>query len=98
MGRKNHFFRRNQITLVLLIVFVVYVSVTLMRQEIVLREVQYEEAEEIKKMEQLAAEVEALEQQIEESGDIEYIEKIAREKLKMVKANEIIYIIQNEEK
>jgi cell division protein FtsB len=35
---------------------------------------------------------------IEESENPEFIEKIAREKLKMVKQNEIIYIIQDKEK
>lgn len=96
MGRKNHFLKRNQITLVVLMVFLAYVSVTLVRQEIVLRGVQYEEAEKLAEIERLTSEVENLEERIEESGDLEYIEKIAREKLKMVKSNEIIYIIQDE--
>lgn len=96
MGRRNHFFKRNQITLVILMVFLAYVSVTLVRQEIVLREVQYEEAEKLAEIEQLTTEVEKLEERIEEADDMAYIEKIAREKLKMVKSNEIIYIIQDE--
>jgi len=97
MGRKNHFFRRNQITFVLIVVFLGYVSMTLVRQEIKLRELRYEESNLLSEVEKLNEDIVELEVELEESGDIAYVEKIAREKLKMVKSNEIIYIIQDEE-
>ncbi len=70
---------------------------TLVRQEIKLRELRYEESNLLSEVEKLNEDIVELEVELEESGDIAYVEKIAREKLKMVKSNEIIYIIQDEE-
>lgn len=43
---------------------------------------------------ELQLEIEDLEDKLKSSESIENIEKIAREKLQMVKPNEIVYIIQ----
>ena len=96
MGRKHSFIRRNQITFVLVILFTAYVGVTWIKQEVVLRELRYENTILQEEMDGIDVEIAKLEEEIEESSDIDYVEKIAREKLKMVKSNEIIYIIQDE--
>ncbi len=98
MSKKRFFFRRNQITIVFLIVFMVYVSVTFVRQEIKLRELRFEESNLISKIQTLNTDITNLEIEIEETAGLAYVEKLAREKLKMVKSNEIIYIIQEQEK
>lgn len=94
MSKKRFFFRRNQITIIFLIVFMVYVSVTFVRQEIKLRELRFEESNLISKIQTLNTDITKLEIEIEETAGLVYLEKLAREKLKMVKSNEIIYIIQ----
>jgi len=81
---------------VLSIVFAIYVSTALISQELHYRKLLQEQADYYTKIETLNEEIERLESKLESSQDPRAIEKIAREKLKMVKPNEIIYIIQEE--
>lgn len=81
---------------VLSIVFAIYVSTALISQELQYRKLLQEEADYYMEIETLNEEIERLESRLESSQDPRAIEKIAREKLKMVKPNEIIYIIQEE--
>lgn len=81
---------------VLSIVFAIYVSTALISQELQYRKLLQEEADYYMEIEALNEEIERLESRLESSQDPRAIEKIAREKLKMVKPNEIIYIIQEE--
>ncbi len=76
------------------IVFAVYVSTALINQELQYRKLLAEEAAYLTEIENLNEEIERLESRLENNQDPQAIEKIAREKLKMVKPNEIIYIIQ----
>lgn len=94
MSKKKFFFKRNQITFVFLIVFMVYVSVTFVRQEIKLRELKFDESNLVAEIQMLNSDIIKLEEEIEATQGLTYVEKLAREKLKMVKPNEIIYIIQ----
>ncbi len=79
------------------IVFLVYVSIALVTQEIEYRQLLQEEMQYSAEIEQLHEEIERLEARLENSKDPRAIEQIAREKLKMVKPNEIIYIIQKDD-
>lgn len=79
------------------IVFAIYVSTALISQELQYRKLLTEEAEFLMEIESLNEEIERLESRLENNQDPQAIEKIAREKLKMVKPNEIIYIIQENE-
>ncbi len=79
------------------IVFAIYVSTALISQELQYRKLLVEESEYLNEIETLNEEIERLETRLESNQDPQAIEKIAREKLKMVKPNEIIYIIQEGE-
>ncbi len=79
------------------IVFAIYVSTALISQELQYRKLLVEESDYLTEIESLGEEIERLETRLESSQDPHAIEKIAREKLKMVKPNEIIYIIQEGE-
>lgn len=79
------------------IVFAIYVSTALISQELQYRKLLVEESDYLSEIEILNEEIERLETRLESNQDPQAIEKIAREKLKMVKPNEIIYIIQEGE-
>lgn len=96
MRKKRSFLKRNRYMVVLSIVFAIYVSTALISQEFQYRKLLQEEADYYMEIEALSEEIERLESRLESSQDPRAIEKIAREKLKMVKPNEIIYIIQEE--
>lgn len=96
MRKKRSFLKRNRYMVVLSIVFAIYVSTALISQELQYRKLLQEEADYYMEIETLNEEIERLESRLESSQDPRAIEKIAREKLKMVKPNEIIYIIQEE--
>jgi cell division protein FtsL len=92
--KKTNFLKRNRYMVLLSIVFAVYVSTALINQELQYRKLLAEEAAYLTEIENLNEEIERLESRLENNQDPQAIEKIAREKLKMVKPNEIIYIIQ----
>ncbi|WP_432667503.1 septum formation initiator family protein [Wukongibacter baidiensis] len=94
--RKGSFLKRNRIALLFLGGLLAYLSITIVNQEIKLRDLQKEETQLQKRADQLKEEVSEMEKKSKESANPEFIEKTAREKLKMVKQNEIIYIIQDE--
>jgi len=90
------FLKRNRVIVLFAIAFLIYVGVTLVRQEIKFRELLAEEALCQAKIVLLKEDVDELQEELENASSPETIEKIAREKLKMVKPNEIIYIIQED--
>jgi len=96
MRKKRSFLKRNKYMVLLSIVFAIYVSTALISQEFQYRKLRVEEADYRAEIELLSEEIERLEERLESSQDPQAIEKIAREKLKMVKPNEIIYIIQED--
>lgn len=93
--KKGSFFRRNKIAILVIGVLLGYLSVTIINQEIKLRALQEEGRQLQEVVGKLEKELGNMEKKVEESENLEYIEKTAREKLKMVKPNEIIYIIQD---
>lgn len=95
---KKGFLRRNKIIIVFFIIFFIYIGYTIFSNETKYKELKAEENNYNKEIEALKEEIESLKIEIEKSQSHETIEKIAREKLKMVKPNEIIYIIQDNEK
>lgn len=91
------FLKRNRVVVLFAIAFIIYVGVTILRQEVKLRQLKAEEAACQAEIMLLKEDVEELEEELENASSPETIERIAREKLKMVKPNEIIYIIQENE-
>lgn len=94
---KKGFFKRNKIIIVFFIIFFIYIGYTVISNEAKYKELKAEEENYNKEIAILKEEIESLKIEIEKSQSHEMIEKIAREKLKMVKPNEIIYIIQDKE-
>jgi len=94
---KRKFFRRYRLTIFVIIIVLGYYSYNMYRTDQKLNE--YKEVQK-----DLKLEIESLEKDINRLNDEyaysqtpEAIEKIAREKLKMVKPNEIIYLIKGAE-
>ena len=92
--KKKHPLLRHKFLVLFIIAFSIYFVVTIINQEIMLKELKVEEVRLNQEIKRLSEEKENLEQDLEESQSLENIEKIARSKLKMVMPNEIIYVIQ----
>lgn len=96
--KRKKFFKRNRISIIMTLIVVSYLSIVLINQQIKLHELKKEEAKTLSRIRELETIKGELEKKIEQGDDLDFIEKVAREKLKMVKPNEIIYIIQDENK
>jgi cell division protein FtsB len=90
------FFAKNKIILIVLAVLLAYISSIFIRQEIKYNEMVTEREFYMQQIEDLHVSIEDLSSLIEEISTPEYIEKMAREKLQMVKSDEIIYILEDE--
>lgn len=87
-----------RIRYILILFFVIYVCTTMVSQQKKISELKAQEVkkgEEIKKLEE---EVNELDKEIKNSDSLEFVEKAAREELKMVKPREIIYVDKNNNK
>ncbi|WZL72813.1 septum formation initiator family protein [Clostridiaceae bacterium 35-E11] len=89
---KNKKRKGNKLFNIIITVFGIYVLGTLVNQQITLRELRKQEVKLQEQMKTLEEEAARLEEEKNMSDDPKHIEKIAREQLKMVKPNEIIYI------
>jgi cell division protein FtsB len=92
--RKRGFRLRHFI--ILLIVF--YLSKTLISQSIYMKELKETKLKEEQEIVELEKEIEQLQEQIDKRGSLEFIEKVAREELNLVKPREMIYIDINKQK
>lgn len=94
--KRKSTFSRNKYLIVFLIIFFGYVGYSVFNTEIRIHELKAKEASLQDELKKLSVEKEQLLKDLEESRSLESIEKIAREKLKMVKPNEVIYVIKEE--
>lgn len=83
--------KRIKIKKFLLLGFCLYAIVSFVRQEASIRAIEEERASKQEELVQIEREVEELQDKIDNKENIEYIEKIARDELDMVRPNEIIY-------
>lgn len=97
MARKRHLIKRNRFFMTLVLLFSLYIGTTLVRQEIKLHELRQEEKEVQGQTALLTEEIGVLKEDLKASQGLEFAEKIAREKLKMVKPDEIVYILKDPE-
>lgn len=95
---KNKRRKRNGPFYMVVLLIGLYVSWIFVDQQLKLQELITQENELNKRITGLKTEVKSLEKEKEKGNDPGYIEKIAREELKMVKPNEIIYIDLNKSK
>jgi len=96
--RRKSRIRRNGPLFIALIAIVLYVSWIFLNQQIKLKELMKEEESLKKQVAELKLEEQRLIEEKKMLDDPKYIEKVARERLKMVKPNEIIYIDQEKAK
>ncbi|KYO66092.1 FtsB family cell division protein [Thermovenabulum gondwanense] len=82
----------------LLLLFVFYFVTTLIFQQLKFMELKREEQKLKESINEALQEREQLEKELSRLNDKSYIEKIAREQLRLVKPGEYIYIISDEDK
>ncbi len=98
MAKKRNFIRRNKLMMALFVLFSIYIGTTLVRQELKMHELQAEEKQVKTQMEALSGEIDIMKEDLKASQSLEFTEKMAREKLKMVKPDEIVYILKEPDK
>lgn len=76
----------------------IYVAVIYYNQSKMLKELEAKKVDNIVQIDKLKDEIKDLNSQIENSNSLEFIERIAREDLGMVKPREIIYIDKDKKK
>jgi cell division protein FtsL len=91
--KRKSFFKQNKLALVLFVGFFLYVSMTLVNQELKARELRLEEAALRQQISAMNIELEDLKKEVESAASLEHIEDLAREKLKMIKSDELIYFM-----
>lgn len=77
---------------VLIIVFAIYVSITLINQQLTIMRMEDRKAELNEQIQEAKAETEKLNKQLKNASSDAYIEQIAREKLGLIKDGDIIYV------
>lgn len=82
---------------VILAVLSIYVVVTFIKQEFVIRDLKEKDQLVGKELKSLKEDVSDLGKKIDKSKTVKYIEKIAREELNMIKPHEIIYKDKNKQ-
>ena len=82
--------------IILLIIF--GISKTLINQKFMMKDLTKRKIEEEQRIAQLEKEINELDQEIEEKDSLAFIEKMAREELRMVKPREMIYVDKNKDK
>ena len=82
---------------VILAVVFIYVVVTFIKQELVIRDLKEKDQLVGEELKSLKEDVKDLGKKIDKAETIEYIEKIAREELDMIKPHEIIYKDKNKQ-
>lgn len=90
--------KRLRIRHILVIIFVIYISSTLISQRNMMKKLEADKVKTEKEIVVLQTEVKEIDSEIKHSDSLEFIEKVAREDLKMVKPREIIYIDKNKNK
>lgn len=97
MGKRR---RRKKLKLgrVFIILLVLHIGFTLFNQKKLMDELNRKKKKIQVEIETLKAEIEELNDEIENSDSLQFVEKIAREELGMVKPREIIYIDKNKVK
>ena len=78
-----------------MIIFIVYAAITMINQQFAISDLREVEQAEISKIEALEKDNDKLVEMINNATSIEYIEKMAREQLGLVKSGEKVYIDQS---
>lgn len=87
--------KRPKVLIIFMSIFLLYFGYTMVTQQIKLLELSKEKKAYEEQIEKRKMEIDSLKKQLEEVQSPSYIEKIAREKLKMVRPDEIIFILED---
>ncbi|WP_416197256.1 MAG: Cell division protein FtsB [Sporanaerobacter sp.] len=96
--RKKKNVKKFRIRHLIVLVFAIYISATLISQRRMLKSLNREKAEMESEVKTLNTEINEINKEIKNSDSLEFVEKVAREELKMVKPREIIYIDKSKNK
>ena len=90
--------RRFKLIHLITLFILLYIVGTLWSQKRLMKELQTKERDNILVNEQLEMDIEELEKQIEDSQTLQFVERVAREELGMVKPREIMVIDKEKKK
>ncbi|MDD3705425.1 MAG: septum formation initiator family protein [Clostridiaceae bacterium] len=80
---------------IFMIAFIIYAAITIFNQQLKIDELREAEQNEISKIESVRNDNDRLMEMINNATSVEYIEKMAREQLGLVKSGEKVYIDQS---
>ncbi len=98
MNKKRKKKRGFRLKHLLLLLIIFGLGKTLISQRIMMKDLTEKKLEKEKEVAQLEKEIEELDGEIKDKDSLEFVEKVAREDLRMVKPREIIYIDKNKDK
>ncbi|MDD4503700.1 MAG: septum formation initiator family protein [Clostridiaceae bacterium] len=78
-----------------MIIFIIYAGITIINQQFAIYDLREAEQAEISRIESVKKDNDKLVEMINNATSVEYIEKMAREQLGLVKAGEKVYIDQS---
>ena len=87
--------RKLRLKNIFMIAFIVYAAITIVNQQLTIYDLRKSEQDEISKIEAIRNDNDRLLEMINNATSIEYIEKMAREQLGLVKPGEKVYIDQS---
>lgn len=83
----------------LVIIFLIfYVAIVFNHQRSLFKDLDAKKAMNLAEIDSLEADIKELNEEIETSGTLDFVEKVARDELGMVKPREIVYIDKNKPK
>lgn len=92
--KKRTFKLRN----IILLILVLYIGKTLIGQRTLMKDLKTKKLKEEQEISQIKEELDQLEEEVKTKDSLEFVEKVARQDLGMVKPREIIYIDKNNKK
>ena len=90
--------RKLRLKNIFMIAFIVYAAITIVNQQLTIYDLRKAEQDEISKIEAIRNDNDRLLEMINNATSVEYIEKMAREQLGLVKPGEKVYIDQSSDK
>jgi len=87
--------RKLRLKNIFMIAFIVYAAITIVNQQLTIYDLRKAEQNEISKIEAVRNDNDRLMEMINNATSVEYIEKMAREQLGLVKPGEKVYIDQS---
>ncbi|HHV39322.1 MAG TPA: septum formation initiator family protein [Tepidimicrobium sp.] len=92
--KKNRFRLRN----IILLILALHIGKTFINQGILIRELKNKKMKKEQEISQIKEDIRELKEEIKAKGSLNFVEKVAREDLGMVKPKEIIYVDKNRNK